>query len=81
MAVTTVWFQVADVIAYKIYHNGDLPRYVSGLPLCLFQYLELNPEEVFISRVRQHQKEVGVIELLQKLENDVEASSHSYLRP
>lgn len=45
--------QVADAIIYKNERGGELPRYVNGLVACLYEYLNLSPENVSFQKVRQ----------------------------
>ncbi|KAL9973391.1 hypothetical protein ACROYT_G019847 [Oculina patagonica] len=45
--------QVADVIIYKNEKGGELPKYVNGLVACLYEYLNLSPENVNFQKVRQ----------------------------
>ena len=51
--------QVADVIAYRASHRGDLPMYVNSLHKCLFEHMDLGVEEVAICRSRQDSYEVS----------------------
>ncbi|KAK3099419.1 hypothetical protein FSP39_004072 [Pinctada imbricata] len=44
--------EVADVFVYRLHHNNDWPRYVQGLPHCLVDHLNLEPEEVHAMKVR-----------------------------
>ncbi|KAK3696710.1 hypothetical protein QZH41_013062, partial [Actinostola sp. cb2023] len=44
--------QVADIIIYKREKGGNLPRTVNGLVGCLYEYLNLSPEQCHFQKVR-----------------------------
>ena len=50
--------QVADILVYKNDHNNTVSRFVRALSKCVFDYLDVCPDDVFVSRV-QVESDVG----------------------
>ncbi|KAH9495921.1 piRNA biogenesis protein exd1 [Bulinus truncatus] len=49
--------QVASAFVFKINNNGDWPRYVENLPVCLMNHLYLSYDQVHFTRTRETGRE------------------------
>ncbi|GFO47536.1 exonuclease 3'-5' domain-containing protein 1 [Plakobranchus ocellatus] len=49
--------QVANAFVYRSRNDGDWPRYVESLPGCLINYLNLSPQDVQFTKVRERFKD------------------------